>query len=188
SDRRRGREARHDPRRLRHEQAEQPDPRQRRAGERRDRDRPLVQAGGAGQLSARRHRLGTRYLIAACGFAPCETARSSEGSMSTARREPLNPLFVLMLLAGLAFTITAVAWAFVPVLEQKATDAGQPPPPSELRDALRANGGTWLLWELAVLGVLALAYMVLDRRRTLKKDRQEATITHTNAESPSGDK
>ena len=89
--------------------------------------------------------------------------------MSTPPREPLNPLFLLLLLAGLLFTVTAVAWAVVPVLEQKASDAGQPPPPSAVRDALRQHGGTWVLWQLAALTGLGCAYMVLDRRRTLSR-------------------
>jgi hypothetical protein len=96
--------------------------------------------------------------------------------MSKSPREPLHPLFLLLLLAGLVFTVTAVAWAFVPVLEQKAADAGQPPPPSEFRDNFRANGGTYLLWELAILIVLGLAYMFLDRQRTLKTQVDAATI------------
>jgi hypothetical protein len=59
--------------------------------------------------------------------------------------EPRNPLYLLLLLAGLLFTVTAVAYAVVPVLEEKAAAAGNPAPPSELRSALRARGGTWLL-------------------------------------------
>ena len=61
--------------------------------------------------------------------------------------EPKNPFYLLLLLAGLAFTVTALAYAVVPTLEQKAIDAGQPPP-SPFRDALRADGWKWLLAEL----------------------------------------
>jgi hypothetical protein len=96
--------------------------------------------------------------------------------MSKPPREPLHPLFVLLLLASLAFTITAVAWALVPELEKKAADKGQPPPHSDFRDAFRDNGGTLLLWELGILIVVGLAYMILDRQRTLKTQRDAATI------------
>lgn len=91
-------------------------------------------------------------------------------------REPHNPFYLLLLLAGLVFVITALAYALVPVLEEKAAAAGQPPPPSEFRAALRAHGGRWLLIELGALAVLALASMGLDRLRALQKERAGVTI------------
>ena len=91
-------------------------------------------------------------------------------------REPRNPLYLLLLVAGVVFTVTALAYAVVPVLEQKAADAGQPPPPSPFRDALRADGWKWLLTELAVVAVLAVASMVWDRLRSLQKERADAKI------------
>jgi hypothetical protein len=94
--------------------------------------------------------------------------------------EPRNPLYLLLLLASLLFVVTALAFAVVPVLEQKATDAGQPPPPSEFRDALRAQGGRWLLYELAAMTVLGLASMALDRLRSLQKERVEGKIPPAN--------
>ena len=83
--------------------------------------------------------------------------------------EPRNPLYLLLLLASVLFVITALAYAFVPILEQKAADAGQPPPPSEFRDALRKDGWRWLLYEVAALVVLGLASMVLDHARQSRK-------------------
>ncbi len=79
-------------------------------------------------------------------------------------------------MVGVIFVVTALAYAVVPVLEQKARDAGQPPPPSPFRNALRTNGGTWLLAELAVVAVLSIASMVWDRLRSLQKERAEAKI------------
>jgi hypothetical protein len=87
--------------------------------------------------------------------------------MSTS--EPRNPLYLLLLLASVVFVITALAYAIVPVLEQKALAAGEPPPPSAFRDALRADGWRWLLYEVAAVVVLGVASMVCDRLRTLKK-------------------
>jgi hypothetical protein len=100
--------------------------------------------------------------------------------------EPRNPFYFLLLLAGLLFTATALALAVVPVLEQKAADAGQPPPPSAFRDALRADGWRWLLYELAVMVVFALLSMGLDRLRSLQKERAAGRISSTTRDSSSG--
>lgn len=92
-------------------------------------------------------------------------------------REPRNPLYVLLLLASFLFVVTALAYAFVPVLEQKAADAGQPPPPSPFRDALRKDGWRWLLYEVGAVVVLSITSMAVDRLRTLQKQRTEGTIS-----------
>lgn len=100
-------------------------------------------------------------------------------------REPRNPLYLLLLLASLLFVVTALAYAIVPVLEQKATEAGQAPPPSPFRDALREDGGRWLLYEVAAVVILSIASMTVDRLRTLQKQRKEVTIAPTKEEKPS---
>src|SRR5439155_357485 len=51
--------------------------------------------------------------------------------------EPRNWFYLFLNLSSVVFIITALAYALVPVLEQKAMEAGQPPPPSPFRDALR---------------------------------------------------
>jgi uncharacterized membrane protein len=85
-------------------------------------------------------------------------------------REPRNPFYILLIAVGFAFVITALAYAVVPVLEQKAREAGSPPPPSPLRDSLRSDGWIWLLVEAGLVAVLSLASMGYDRwLRTLKK-------------------
>src|SRR3954465_10252014 len=93
-----------------------------------------------------------------------------------AHSEPRNPFYLLLLLASLLFVVTALAYAVVPTLEQKAADAGQPAPPSPLREALRADGWRWLLWEVAVMIVLGVACMAWDRLRTLQKERSGGKI------------
>lgn len=100
-------------------------------------------------------------------------------------REPRNPLYFLLLLASLLFVVTALAYAIVPTLEQKAKDAGQLPPPSEFRDALRKDGGRWLLYEVVAVVALSIASMVVDRLRTLQKTREEVTIPPVKKENPS---
>ena len=96
--------------------------------------------------------------------------------MSAQPREPHNPFYLLLLVASLLFVVTALAYGVIPVLEDKATAAGQPPPASPFRETLRHDGGTWLVCELAAMMVFGIASMVLDRLRSLKKERAEATI------------
>jgi hypothetical protein len=96
--------------------------------------------------------------------------------MFSAPRERPNPLYLLLLVVGLVFTLTAVAYSVIPVMEQKATEAGNPPPPSAWRDALRTDGWRWLLYEAAVLVVVALASMVWDHLRSLQKPESSPTI------------
>jgi hypothetical protein len=98
--------------------------------------------------------------------------------------EPRNPLYLLLLAVGLLFVATALAYAIIPVMEKKAADAGTPPPPSEFRDALRADGGKWLLAELAIMAVLGVASMVIDRLRGLKSEKREATISGEQTNDP----
>jgi len=85
------------------------------------------------------------------------------------KSEPRNPLYLLLLLVSLVFVITALAYAVIPVLEQKALEAGEVPPPSPFRDALRQDGWRWLLYEVAVMIVVGVASMALDRWRQGKQ-------------------
>lgn len=87
--------------------------------------------------------------------------------------EPRNPFYFLLLLASLIFTINAVAVAVVPTLEEKAREAGHPPPPSAWRDALRHDGWKWALVEGGAMIVFGLLSMGLDRRRRLQRERAE---------------
>jgi len=84
--------------------------------------------------------------------------------------EPRNWFYLLLNLASVAFVVTALAYAVIPVLEQKAAEAGHAPPPSPLRDALRRDGWVWLLVEAGLIAVLSLASMGLDRWRQRKKE------------------
>ncbi len=96
--------------------------------------------------------------------------------------EPRNPLYFLLLVVCLLFVTTALAYALIPVLEQKAAEAGNPAPPSPFRESLRADGATWLLCEVAAIVVIALLSMGLDRLRALKKERAAATMPSQNDE------
>jgi hypothetical protein len=89
--------------------------------------------------------------------------------------EPRNPFYFLLLLIGLVFVLTVLAYALVPVLEQKALDAGVVPPPSPLRDALRRDGWKWVLGEVALLVAVGLLSMGLDRYRRWRHERSQTT-------------
>jgi hypothetical protein len=84
--------------------------------------------------------------------------------------EPRNPFYLLLLLASCVFVVTALAYAIVPVLEQKAREVGQNPPPSPFRDTLRTDGWKWLLVEVAVMIVFGLLSMGLDRWRRYREE------------------
>lgn len=85
--------------------------------------------------------------------------------------EPRNWFYLLLNLASVVFVVTALAYAVVPVLEEKAAEAGRPPPPSAVRESLREDGWLWLLGEAGAVVVFALASMGLDRYRRWKKER-----------------
>jgi hypothetical protein len=76
--------------------------------------------------------------------------------------ERRNWFFTLLIPAGIAFTVTAVALAIIPVLEDRAAQAGHTAPTSGFREALRRDGWLWLLIETGVVIVLALAAMIWD--------------------------
>jgi hypothetical protein len=99
--------------------------------------------------------------------------------------EPRNPFYLLLLLASMLFVLTALAYGVVPVLEEKAAEAGNPPPPSAFRDALRADGWKYLLVELGVLAVCAVLSMGLDRLRGLQKERSAGTMPPGQGDGPS---
>jgi hypothetical protein len=91
--------------------------------------------------------------------------QAAQLSMSQPKPEPRNPFYILLIVVSMAFVITALAYALVPVLEQKATDARTPAPPSPFRDSLRSDGWLWLLYEGGLIAVLGILSMVLDRWR-----------------------
>ena len=101
-----------------------------------------------------------------------------------AQSEPRNPFYLLLLVVGVIFIATVLAYAIIPVLEQKAMDAGEMPPPSPFRESLRHDGWKWVLAELAALVVLGLLSMGLDRYRRWKIESQNPDATKLEAPPP----
>jgi membrane-associated PAP2 superfamily phosphatase len=90
--------------------------------------------------------------------------------------EPRNPFYLLLLIVGLIFIATVLAYAIVPVLEEKARNAGADVPPREeswFRNALHNDGWKWVLIEVALLVILGLLSMGLDRWRRWKLEHAE---------------
>jgi hypothetical protein len=85
--------------------------------------------------------------------------------MTQQKPEPRNPFYILLIVVSFAFVLTALAYAIVPTLEQKATDAGNSPPASALRNSLRADGWLWLISEGVAIIALSVLSMGLDRWR-----------------------
>lgn len=83
-------------------------------------------------------------------------------------KEPFNPFYVALLLLGVAFTITACAYAMMAFratrLEQSAAD-------SNLITVLEQHGGTIMAAEVALLGLATVGAIALDQYRQRRKDR-----------------
>jgi hypothetical protein len=103
--------------------------------------------------------------------------------------EPRNPFYLLLLIAGMIFIATVLAYMVLPWMEEKAKDAGQMPPESPFRDALRQDGWKWVLAEVALLVVLGLLSMGLDRYRRWKQecDKPPGTLDAPKVDAPPPD-
>jgi hypothetical protein len=79
-------------------------------------------------------------------------------------RKRLNPFYLLLVVAGLAFVVTAFAYGFMAFQQVNAirAEAGRNAD-HPLFQWLRANGDRALIIELAALGVLTVAAIGTDR-------------------------
>ncbi len=103
--------------------------------------------------------------------------------MSATTSEPRNPFYLFLLIASFLFVITALAVAVVPVMEDKAREAGADVPVSPFRQALRTEGWRWLLYEVAAVVVFGLLSMGLDRLRRLKSEQAAGTMARSEQSS-----
>jgi hypothetical protein len=96
--------------------------------------------------------------------------------MASQRKAP-NPFYVLLVLAGSLFLVTALAYGVMTVrLSRPGSGAADSNP--ALMQLMREKGGSILLAELAVLGVLTVAAIGTDgfwERRAQRKNIQEQT-------------
>jgi hypothetical protein len=90
--------------------------------------------------------------------------------------EQRNPFYFLLLLSSLLFVVTALAYGLVPLIMQNAAEMRGPVPLTPFPHALVSDGWKWLLYEVAAMALFAILSMGLDRLRSLKKMRGEATM------------
>ncbi len=100
-------------------------------------------------------------------------------------QEPRNPFYILLLIAGFLFVVNALAVVVVPVLKEKAIEAGADVPREGFHRVIQEQGLWWLLYEVAAIIVFGLLSMGLDRLRRLKKERAAATIPPPSQNPPS---
>ncbi len=114
---------------------------------------------------------------------PSPEASTTQQAPNPTEKEPVNPFYWMLLLGGVAFVITVMAVTFVPILEEKARNAGREVPQSDFRNALRKDGYWWVLYEVAFIVVTGLASMGLDRLRRLQKERSSGKIPSSQQQS-----
>ncbi|MGC4004212.1 MAG: hypothetical protein QM811_14275 [Pirellulales bacterium] len=96
-------------------------------------------------------------------------------------KPPLNPFHLLLGIAGIAFTLTAVGYTMVILRAEKQTwiaegheravtpnERSLPPAEHPFLKLLRNEGSTILIIEIAVVAVLACAAIGLDRFRDIR--------------------
>lgn len=93
--------------------------------------------------------------------------------------EPRNPFYILLLLVGLLFVVTLLAVLLVPILMDKAEQAGGEVPREGFHQIIKRDGVWWVVYEVVAIIVLSLLSMGLDRLRSLKRERAAKRIPPT---------
>jgi hypothetical protein len=90
-------------------------------------------------------------------------------------KKSANPFYALLILAGLAFVMTAAAYGVMAVRESRAAVSGEPVAEHALIKWMHEHGNTALLTELAVLGVCVFGAIGTDeywQRRAAAKAKE----------------
>jgi hypothetical protein len=96
-------------------------------------------------------------------------------------KEPVNPFYVLLVVVGVVFLVTACAYgvmAYRAIAPRAGAEVGQHP----MTHFLDRHGITLLAWELGLLAAATFAAMWLDRYRLLRQ--RPPTSSQTDRESP----
>ncbi|MEX2112319.1 MAG: hypothetical protein WD845_03995 [Pirellulales bacterium] len=102
-------------------------------------------------------------------------------------REPVNPFYVLLVLLGIVFLVTACAYG---VMAYRAISpvAAQQAEPHPLTEFLDEHGVKLLGGELALLALASFAAMGLDRWRDARRPLDTCGNSHTQTNSRPGSK
>jgi len=86
---------------------------------------------------------------------------------------PANPFYILLVLAGVVFFITACAYGTM-ALREFRPPAEENDEPSELLTFLNERGAMLLGIEIGVLAVATFAAMAYDQRLSRQEEREKA--------------
>jgi hypothetical protein len=89
------------------------------------------------------------------------------------RSEPVNPFYVLLIVVGTAFTLTACAYGLMMFKATQPVGRVDLGPPDGLLGWLHVYGATMLTGELIVLGVATVGAILLDDRRIKRREREK---------------
>jgi hypothetical protein len=96
-------------------------------------------------------------------------------------REAFNPFYAVLVVAGVAFAVTACAYGVMTFVSLRAAEAGQNPAalPSSLVRFMNDHGERMLGGELLLLAVAAVGAISTDRywQRRAAERRQDKTTT-----------
>ena len=92
-------------------------------------------------------------------------------------KEPVNPFYVLLVLVGLVFLVTACAYGVMAYRAITPAPGGRAEP-HPLTEFLDHHGIEMMGWELGALAVMTFGAMWLDGRRTR---RAEASVDRAAA-------
>lgn len=100
-------------------------------------------------------------------------------------KEPTNPFYILLLVAGLLFFVTATAY-FVMTLraDRFGRNARQGQPGNALMQFMDEHGGKLLTGELVVLGAFTFAAMASDGYWSRRCELEKQAATARRDQSP----
>jgi heme/copper-type cytochrome/quinol oxidase subunit 2 len=90
-------------------------------------------------------------------------------------RKSANPFYALLIIAGIAFVVTAAAYCVMAYREREPAKAGEPPLPAHpLMVWMSQHGEVALLAELALLGISTIGAIGTDDywQRRASEDRK----------------
>ena len=98
------------------------------------------------------------------------------------RKEPLNPFYVILVIIGVAFVVTACAFTLLLLQQNRTTAAGEFFTSNPLMRLVRDRGMTIMAMEVALLGIASLGAMWLDSHRSRHEVAQSNGLQNSDAE------